>query len=150
MTAQGTNDVNAPVYDDVHHPRHYNTHPSGIECKEISSLLPGNLSHVCVYLWRHEHKGSPIKDLEKALFFLNEEEEITPGEKSERLAMRHITWARLDDRLRPLRKLRRPLRKLRETDWVAAAILCLCGDSEWGVSACKSMVVDRIEELRAK
>ena len=73
MTAQHSSDVNGSHSDPVHHPKHYNSHPSGIECVEYAELLPGNLSHTCVYVWRHADKGTPVQDLDKALWFLDRE-----------------------------------------------------------------------------
>jgi hypothetical protein len=62
------------VLDDVDHARHYNTHPSGIECITISECLPGGLQSAFEYVWRHEHKGNPVQDLDKALWRLLRED----------------------------------------------------------------------------
>lgn len=103
MTAQASSDVNAEHEEHVNHPKHYNTHPSDIECVEFSELLPGNLSHVCVYVWRYENKGTPKRDLEKAVWFLERELGRTASEREETLAMLKINRVRHEDRLRGLR-----------------------------------------------
>lgn len=83
MTPQPASDVNGSQSDPVHHPKHYNSHPSGVECVEYAELLPGNLSHVCVYVWRHADKGTPAQDLAKALWFLDREIGRTLDERAE-------------------------------------------------------------------
>tara|TARA_Y100001937_G_scaffold122296_1_gene182780 strand:- start:384 stop:665 length:282 start_codon:yes stop_codon:yes gene_type:complete len=60
--------------DLVNFPPHYKQ--GGVECidaiksclgNEFSSYLQGN---AIKYLWRYEHKGKPIQDLEKAKWFI--------------------------------------------------------------------------------
>lgn len=58
---------------DVNHPKHYTSHPSGIECIEVTEHFGFNLGNVIKYLWRAEEKGAPIKDLKKAAWYLNRE-----------------------------------------------------------------------------
>lgn len=59
--------------DPVHHPRHYNTHPSGIECIEVARHFNFNIGNVIKYVWRCDEKDAPIQDLEKAAWYLNDE-----------------------------------------------------------------------------
>jgi len=55
------------AYDDVHHPLHYNSHPSGVEIKEITGEMAcPHLGNAVKYICRYEYKGNPIQDLEKA------------------------------------------------------------------------------------
>lgn len=54
-------------------PKHYKSHPSGVEAVTISEHFMGNVSKAIDYIWRHEHKGNPIEDLEKARWFLDRE-----------------------------------------------------------------------------
>jgi len=56
-------------------PVHYNAHPSGVECIEITRHMPFNLGNVIKYLWRAglKENESEIKDLEKSLDYLNDE-----------------------------------------------------------------------------
>jgi hypothetical protein len=60
-------------HDDVNHPPHYNKHPSGIECIEVTRYMNFNLSNAVKYLWRCNDKGKKIEDLEKAKFYIDEE-----------------------------------------------------------------------------
>lgn len=59
----------------VVHPKHYNSHPSGVECIDIAEHLSFNLGNALKYLWRLHHKGEPKEQIEKALFYLSRERE---------------------------------------------------------------------------
>lgn len=59
--------------DPVNHPSHYNSHPSGVECIEITRHMNFNLGNATKYLWRAGLKGDAIEDLKKAVFYLNDE-----------------------------------------------------------------------------
>lgn len=60
-------------YDSVNKPKHYTTHPSGIECIEITRHMGYNLGNVIKYVWRADLKDNAIEDLEKALWYLSDE-----------------------------------------------------------------------------
>jgi len=57
----------------VNHPKHYNSHPSGVECIQIIEHMGFNLGNVIKYLWRSEEKGAPLEDLKKAAWYLQRE-----------------------------------------------------------------------------
>lgn len=59
--------------DKVNHPPHYTSHPSGVECIEISQHYNFCIGNVIKYLWRADQKGSPIEDLKKARWYLDRE-----------------------------------------------------------------------------
>lgn len=59
--------------DNVNHPKHYNSHPSGIECIEITENLESNLANAIKYLWRGPDKGNYIEDVKKAQWYINRE-----------------------------------------------------------------------------
>lgn len=59
-------------FDPVHKPKHYNSHPSGMEVIEVTRHLPFDLGNAVKYLMRHELKGSSRQDMEKALWYLND------------------------------------------------------------------------------
>jgi len=67
------------VHDPVNYPKHYTSHPSGVECITITEHYGFNLGNVIKYLWRAEEKGSPLADLKKARWYL--EREIQRREK---------------------------------------------------------------------
>lgn len=59
--------------DVVNHPKHYTSHPSGIEVIEITRHMNFCLGNAIKYILRCDLKGKPIEDLEKAIFYLNDE-----------------------------------------------------------------------------
>ena len=64
--------------DNVNHPKHYTSHPSGVEAIEITRWLRGPYSNACKYVMRGWEglKGDPIEDLRKALWYLNDAEKF--------------------------------------------------------------------------
>lgn len=64
-----------PEHDPVNHPKHYTSHPSGIECIEITRHMGFNLGNAVKYIWRDGLKDAevPIQDLKKALWYLQDE-----------------------------------------------------------------------------
>jgi len=59
--------------DNVNNPKHYTSHPSGIECLTIVRHMGFNLGNAVKYIWRASLKGKEIEDLEKAIFYLKDE-----------------------------------------------------------------------------
>ena len=59
--------------DPVDHPKHYLTHPSGIECIEIVRHENFNIGNAMKYIWRRNDKGNPEQDLKKAMWYLQDE-----------------------------------------------------------------------------
>ena len=60
--------------DPVNHPKHYTSHPSGLECIVFSRHMGFALGNAFKYLWRAGIKD-PAKereDLRKALWYLND------------------------------------------------------------------------------
>lgn len=62
----------APEADAIN-PSHYRSHPSGIECIEITRHLNFNVGNAIKYLWRHMDKGDPIENLKKAQWYIDDE-----------------------------------------------------------------------------
>lgn len=70
-----------PRKDMVNHPRHYNSHPSGIECIDIVRHHSFNIGNAIKYLWRcgvkteegMDIKDKAIEDLQKAIFYIQDE-----------------------------------------------------------------------------
>ena len=59
--------------DPVNHPKHYGSHPSGVECITVTEHMSFNVGNAVKYLWRHGDKGNPIQDLEKARWYVDRE-----------------------------------------------------------------------------
>lgn len=64
----------------VNHPRHYNAHPSGVECITIVEHMSFNVGNAIKYLWRADEKGNALEDLKKAAWYV--QREIEKREKS--------------------------------------------------------------------
>lgn len=67
--------------DNVNHPSHYNSHPSGIECIEIARHHNFNIGNTIKYLWRAglkseegmEDTDKQVEDLNKAIWYIQDE-----------------------------------------------------------------------------
>lgn len=56
----------------VDHPDHYNQ-IQGVECIEVVEQMSFNLGNAVKYIWRCGHKGDPVEDLCKAVWYLQRE-----------------------------------------------------------------------------
>lgn len=59
--------------DLVNHPPHYTSHPSGVECIQITEHFSFCLGNAIKYLWRAGSKGSRVEDLRKARWYIDRE-----------------------------------------------------------------------------
>ena len=68
--------------DQVNHPTHYTSHPSGIEALQITRHMNFNLGNAMKYIWRAGIKSEDkhIEDLEKAIFYIQDEVKRLRGE----------------------------------------------------------------------
>lgn len=72
-------------HDPVNHPKHYTTHPTGVECIDVVEVMTFNVGNAIKYLWRAGRKdGTPhLEDLEKARWYVSREiERLTRVVKS--------------------------------------------------------------------
>jgi len=60
-------------HDPVNHPKHYTSHPSGVECITITRHMTFNIGNAIKYLWRCGDKDNQIQDLEKAVWYIKDE-----------------------------------------------------------------------------
>lgn len=65
--------LEAAEFDPVNHPKHYTSHPSGVECIQVTEHMNFNIGNAVKYLWRSDHKGAKIEDLKKARWYLDRE-----------------------------------------------------------------------------
>ena len=63
------------VNDPVNHPSHYTSHPSGVECIQVTEHLNFCIGNAIKYLWRAGLKdgNSDIQDLKKAVWYIERE-----------------------------------------------------------------------------
>ena len=75
MMMKKTNNRLTITVDQVNHPRHYTTDPSGVECLEITRHRNFNIGNAFKYLWRAglKDEAKTIQDLEKAIFYIKDE-----------------------------------------------------------------------------
>lgn len=59
-------------FDNVNHPSHYVSHPSGVETINITREFEFALGNAWKYLMRFRYKGKPKEDLEKAVWYMND------------------------------------------------------------------------------
>jgi hypothetical protein len=63
-----------PAKDAVNHPKHYTSHPSGVECIAITEHMNFCVGNAIKYLWRAGLKSdSPVEDLRKARWYIERE-----------------------------------------------------------------------------
>jgi hypothetical protein len=70
--------------NNVNHPKHYNSDPSGIECIEVVKHRDFCIGNAIKYLWRAglkeeeglTNKEKQIEDLQKAIWYINKEIEL--------------------------------------------------------------------------
>lgn len=67
-----TEKIEEKTNDPVNHPVHYTSHPSGIECIQITRHMSFNLGNALKYIWRADLKNG-IEDLEKAAWYIKDE-----------------------------------------------------------------------------
>jgi len=58
--------------DNVNHPSHYVSHPSGVEAINITREFSFVLGNAWKYLMRFRYKGKPKEDLDKAVWYMND------------------------------------------------------------------------------
>lgn len=59
--------------DPVNHPSHYTSHPSGVECIQVTEHMNFCVGNAVKYLWRAGQKGDHLEDLKKARWYIDRE-----------------------------------------------------------------------------
>lgn len=102
---KGTTDTRLEIicmYDEIAKPRHYNVHPSGVECIQITEWANFCLGNVIKYVWRAGEKEgtNSLTDLRKARWYLTREIErlVQIREEKER-AQQNATQPEVHDDL---------------------------------------------------
>lgn len=75
--------------DNVNHPTHYTSHPSGIECIQVTRHYCFSIGNAIKYLWRAGLKASAdktqrekeIEDLKKAKWYIDDRIQQLENEK---------------------------------------------------------------------
>ena len=59
--------------NDPINPNHYKSHPSGVECIQVTEHMNFNLGNALKYIWRADLKNDAIEDLKKAVWYVQRE-----------------------------------------------------------------------------
>jgi hypothetical protein len=59
--------------DMINQPPHYTSHPSGVECIQITEHMSFCLCNAVKYIWRADLKGNAQADLLKAMWYIDRE-----------------------------------------------------------------------------
>jgi len=59
--------------DPINRPTHYTSHPSGIECIQVTEHMNFNRGNAVKYIWRADDKGDPVENLRKAAWYIARE-----------------------------------------------------------------------------
>lgn len=60
--------------EQVNHPTHYGSHPSGVECIDVVEHMSFNVGNAVKYLWRAGLKSpDTVTDLAKARWYIDRE-----------------------------------------------------------------------------
>lgn len=73
MIEEESQEIPQQTEDAVNNPKHYTSHPSGVECLDVTRHMSFNLGNATKYIWRCDLKKDAIEDLRKAIFYLNDE-----------------------------------------------------------------------------
>lgn len=73
LVAPPIKSVDATYPSPVEHPPHYTSHPSGVECIQITEHMNFNVGNAIKYLWRCDQKGKHLEDLKKARWYIDRE-----------------------------------------------------------------------------
>lgn len=61
------------MVDQVNHPPHYTSHPSGVETITITEHMGFCLGNAIKYIMRADYKGNKLEDLKKARWYIDRE-----------------------------------------------------------------------------
>lgn len=82
----------------VNHPPHYTSHPSGVECIDVTEHYNFCVGNAIKYLWRAGLKNDAIEDLKKARWYVDREiQRLTRGEPEAFSAPEPRQWKSLKD-----------------------------------------------------
>lgn len=82
FTLKGETGHRQPKEIDHINPEHYKSHPSGIECIQVTEHMTFCIGNAIKYLWRAGLKGDRLEDLEKAKWYIEREISRTKRVKS--------------------------------------------------------------------
>lgn len=102
--------------DEVNHPKHYTSHPSGIETISLTANQSFFVGNAIKYLTRYNLKGTPEQDLRKTIFYIERaiEQHIDRNEAGQK----NLSWQYEDVVIKWMKAEKNP--------FVASAVGSLC------------------------
>jgi hypothetical protein len=82
--------LDAPA-DQINHPKHYNSHPSGVECITIAEHHNFNIGNVLKYLWRAGLKPTG-QTIDVTTFGSEQQEYVLPSPPSDLVDLKKAQW----------------------------------------------------------
>lgn len=73
LTQKALEEFTPKSEDVVNNPSHYTSHPSGVECIQITEHMSFCVGNAVKYLWRAGLKDDRLQDLKKAEFYIKRE-----------------------------------------------------------------------------
>lgn len=70
----------ATAHEVIDHPKHYTSHPSGVEAIMICEHMSFSVGNAIKYLFRAGLKGEAVTDLQKARWYIDREIKRLGGE----------------------------------------------------------------------
>ena len=121
-------------------PSHYKSHPSGVQCIEVTRHMSFNLGNAVKYIWRSDLKHNAIEDLEKAKWYIEDELERRNALLNLQIeeATQAHTQAQAPEALPGLTSYRVLYRTeaIRETQNNPYSFLCLARDMQHAAQIC--------------
>ena len=70
--------------ENINKPKHYTSHPSGVECIQIAEHHDFLIGNAIKYLWRAGIKSTDteIQDLKKAIWYIERKIKLLQGDKT--------------------------------------------------------------------
>ncbi len=100
---------------EVDRPPHYTSHPSGVECIQVTEHMNFNLGNAVKYIWRAALKGKEKQDLEKAIWYLQRELKRGSMAADNFTRRQDVTGCKAKRKVRQERKGRRQAQKAART-----------------------------------
>ena len=146
----------------VNHPKHYNSHPNGIECIDIIRHYTCDIANAIKYLWRAGLKPEmgmvnaekEIEDLKKALWYIEDYRINRPESETFMVPygggfFKDVTGYEIDDVIAPY---------CEHITWAMTCLLCYLGiiwngrvfnidDTEYYINLAKEHILARIADL---
>lgn len=91
--------------DNVNHPAHYEQN-GPFACIELTEHYDFCMGNAIKYVWRHNDKGHPIEDLNKALWYIEREMQLTSNDACSFIPYSSAWWLPYNEQDKRIHQLR--------------------------------------------